>query len=174
MWPLFGLVLLGADPSGAAADEKPQPAITVEVRLVEFEPIEGVTKHYPWSEDHLHIKPLLVVTPADVASIKRRTLRGPTFGTKETGFRHQPRHVVDVTLTKEAKLRLKKAVEERTTTGKEVITTVVNDRHDGAWTKYVTNDPSAPNHWSHFGPRISCWFHEKNVDEVVEYLTPSK
>ncbi len=179
MWPFIGLVLLGVAPSGLAVDEKPQPEFKIEVRIVEFEAIEGVTKQDPDSKYHLHIKPALVVTPADVASVQKRRMRGPTIGSRETGFKHYPSLVVNIQLTREAKLRLKAAVLKArpattTPTGNPLITTVFNGKHDGSWTKYVLDDPTSLVYWSNFGPSIGCTRDKEKADKLIKYLTRSK
>lgn len=175
MWYLLGLALLCAEPAEIGADEKPQPKLRIDVRIVEFKPIEGITRQDPNSQDHLHIEPALVVTPADVASIHKRGLRGPTIGSNETGFQHYPRLVVNIQLTEQAKRRLKAAVlksRPTTTTKHPILATVVNNKHDGSWTKYILDDPTSSVHWSNFGPSIGCTFDKKLADRLVEYLAP--
>lgn len=171
MITLLGVVLLCAEPAQDSADEKPKPDFKIEVRIVEFKPIEGVTKQDPNSKYHLRIKPALVVKLEDVASARKRWLRGSTIGTKETGFKHYPRLLVDIELTKEAKLRLKAAVEK---TSSRKVTTVLNDKHLGGWTKYIIDDPSSLVHWEKFAPRISCTNDEEKADRLIEYLTQSQ
>lgn len=177
MWAAIGLVLLGGTPWESAGDEQPQSELKIEVCIVEFKAIEGVTKQDPDSKDHLHIKPVLVVTPDDIASVQKRGLRGPTIGSKKTGYQHYPRLVVDLHLTQEAKLRLKTAVmkaRSASTTRTPIIATVVNDKYDGAWTKFVLDDPTSLVYWSNFGCRISCTGDEEKADRLIKHFTTSK
>ncbi len=177
MWPLLGLVLLGAEPAELTVDERPQPELKIEVRIVELKPIKGVTEKDPNSSNHLHVKPALVVTPADVTSVQKRRLRGPTIGTKETGFKHYPRLVVDLQLTQEANRRLKAAVlkaRSATTTRTPLIATVVNDNYDGTWTKFVLDDPTSLVYWSRFGCQIGCTGDEEKAERLIKFFTPLK
>lgn len=177
MWLLLGLVFLGVEPSELTVDEKLKPEFKIEIRIVEFKPIKGVTKLDPFSLCHLHIKPALVVTPAEVASVQKRWLRGPTIENVKNGStKHHPRLVVDIQLTKAAKLRLKKSIEQSrsTTTKNRLVTTVLNDKHLGGWTKYNTDDPSSLVYWSKFGPRISCTSDKENADRLIKYLEQPK
>ena len=177
MWPLIGLVLLSADLADETVVESTQPEFRVEVRIVEFRPIKGVTERRPEWSNHLHAKPALVVTPADVTSVQKRSLRGPTIGSRKTGFKHYPRLVVDLQLTEEAKLRLKTAVvKARTvsTTRTPIIATVVNDKYDGAWTKFVLDDPTSLVYWKKLGCRISFTRDEESADRLIKHFTKSK
>lgn len=168
----LALVLLCVESSQLSVDQKPQPDIKIEVRIIESAPIEGVTKQDPNSLYHLRIEPALVVTPAEVASVQKRTLPGVTMENRKTGeSKHYPRLVVDIQLTDKAQTRLKAAVEK---TKSRKIATVVDGKHLGGWTRYITDeteDHSPLVHWSRFGPRISCTGNPKKADQLIEYLT---
>lgn len=176
MWPLLGLLLLVGEPTELTADEKPQSEFKIRVHIVEFKPIKGITKETSDPEVHLHIKPALVVTPADVVSVQKRRLRGPTFGNRETGFKHYPLLRVSIHLTNKAKLRLKAAVlkaRSLTTTGSPCVGIVVNDNYDGTWTKFSLDDPTSGVYWNKFGPRISCTGNEEKANKLIKQFTPS-
>ncbi len=177
MLALLGLLLLVVEPPELTADVEPQPQFDIRVHIVEFKPIKGVTKETSDAEVHLHIKPALVVTPADVISVEKRTLRGPTFGTRETGFKHYPLLRASIQLNDVAKLRLKEAVLDArslTTTRSPVVGVVVNGNYDGTWTKFILDDPTSSVYWNRFAPRISCTGNEERADRLIEQFAPSK
>lgn len=154
---------------------KQQPEFKVEVRIIESAAIDGLTSQDPSSLSHLRIKPALVITPSEVASVRERTLQGPTIADAKTGkSKHYRRLAIDIQLTDEAKLKLKAAVEK---TSSRKLTTVLNDKHLGDWTKYVTDDSqdhSTLVHWSQFSPRIHIRDDRKKMERLVEFLTSSR
>ena len=169
---LFGLLFVGSETSGSPVDEFQQPEFKVEVRILELKSIKGITKQATDSQNHLRIKPGLVVATKDVVTAKKRFLRGPTIGNKKTGFKHYPRLVVDLQLTNEAKQRLKAAVQQArpsSTTNTPIVAIVVNGKHDGAWSKYWLEDSTtSSNLWSNFTVRISCSTNEKKADQLIK------
>lgn len=168
MWPLLGLMLLGYVPTQLPDVGNPKPEFKIEVHIVEFKPIEGITKKTSDPELYLHIKPALVVTRADVVSVQKRRLRGPTIGTKETGFKHYPGLEVDVQLTNDAKRRIKEAVIKAryaTTSRTPIVGIVINDKYNGSWTKFFLHDPSlSRSYWENFGLRIGCTSDKEKAD----------
>ncbi|MEM8671263.1 MAG: serine/threonine-protein kinase [Planctomycetota bacterium] len=173
-WKEF-FIHVAKKPEFSTNDGEGQSEFRIEVRIIESAAIDGVTKQDPNSLYHLRIKPALVITSAEVASVQKRVLRGPTIENRKTGeSKHYPRLVVDIQLTDEAKLRLKTAVEK---TSSRKITTVLNDKHLGGWGKYITDENQEHSplaHWRQFGPRISITGDPKKADELIEYLTPPR
>ena len=62
-----------------------------------------------------------------------------------------------------------------TTTNAPIVAVVINENHNGSWSKYYLDGPtSSENLWSNFRVRIGCTSDKEKADKLIKYFAPSK